>query len=71
MRRPLIVLNWKMAITLDETRAFVAAFRAADEGRATALDLVVCPPATALTTLAALVERVLAARRDEAESDES
>jgi triosephosphate isomerase len=39
-------------MTLDETRAFVDAFQAADEGRAAALDLVVCPPATALTTLA-------------------
>jgi triosephosphate isomerase len=56
MRRPLIVLNWKMAMTLNETRAFVDAFQAADEGRAAALDLVVCPPATALTTLADLAE---------------
>lgn len=56
MRRPLIVLNWKMAMTLEETRAFVEGFQAADQGRATALDLVVCPPATALTTLAELAE---------------
>lgn len=56
MRRPLIVLNWKMAMTLNETRAFVDAFQAADKGRAAALDLVVCPPATALTTLAELAE---------------
>lgn len=52
MRRPLIVCNWKMAMTLEETRAFVARFEALDEGRASALDLVVCPPATALSTLA-------------------
>ncbi len=56
MRRPLIVLNWKMAMTLDETRAFADAFQAADEGRAAALDLVVCAPATALTTLTALAQ---------------
>jgi len=56
MRRPLIVLNWKMAMTLEQTRAFVETFQALDQGRAAALDLVVCPPATALSTLAALTE---------------
>ncbi len=50
-RRPLIVLNWKMSMTLDETQAFVERFQAQDEGRASALDLVITPPATALTTL--------------------
>ncbi len=56
MRRPLIVLNWKMAMTLEQTRAFVGTFQALDQGRAAALDLVVYPPATALTTLAELAE---------------
>jgi triosephosphate isomerase len=52
MRRRLIVCNWKMAMTLEETRRFVAAFRENYAGEAENLDLVVCPPATALATLA-------------------
>ncbi len=51
MRRPLIVINWKMAMTLQETRDYVVRFKALDRGRALGLDLVICPPATALTTL--------------------
>jgi triosephosphate isomerase len=53
-RCPLIVLNWKMSMTLDATRAFVERFQALDQRRAAALDLVITPPATALTTLAEL-----------------
>ena len=56
MRCPLIVCNWKMAMTLEETRAFVTRFQALDEGRTSELDLVICPPATALATLAHEVE---------------
>ncbi len=56
MRRPLIVCNWKMAMTLEETRAFVRTFAAQDLGQAAQLDLVICPPATALTTLQAAAE---------------
>ncbi len=56
MRHPLIVCNWKMSMTLEETRAFVTRFQALDEGRASELVLVICPPATALATLAREVE---------------
>lgn len=55
-RRPFVVLNWKMAMTLEETRDFVVSFQALDEGRADGMDVVVFPPATALATLAKLVQ---------------
>lgn len=54
MRRPLIVANWKMAMTLAETRSFVQQFLALDQGRSAHLDLIICPPYTALAELAHL-----------------
>ncbi|MEA3308564.1 MAG: triose-phosphate isomerase [Chloroflexota bacterium] len=54
MRKPLIVINWKMSMTLAATRAFVTEFQTLATGHTATLDLVICPPATALTTLAEL-----------------
>ena len=56
MRKPLIVINWKMSMTLFATQTFVSEFQALATGHAASLDLVICPPATALTTLAQLAE---------------
>jgi len=52
MRIPLALANWKMAMTLAETRAFVAAFvpQVADVWER--VDIVICPPFTAIHTLA-------------------
>lgn len=51
-RKPLALANWKMAMTLAETRAFVEAFvsRVADVWDR--VHIVICPPFTAVHTLA-------------------
>ena len=56
MHLPLALANWKMAMTLAETRAFVAAFvpQVADVWER--VDIVICPPFTALHTLAQALE---------------
>ncbi len=51
-RKPFALANWKMAMTLDETRAFVARFLPLVADLAGRVDVVVCPPCTALRTLA-------------------
>jgi triosephosphate isomerase len=53
-RRPLLAANWKMHKTNAEARAFVAAFL--PELHRTDVDVVICPPHTALHTVAEAVE---------------
>jgi triosephosphate isomerase len=51
-RKPLALANWKMAMTIPESRAFVREFRAAVGNLAQKVDIVLCPPYTALQSLA-------------------
>ncbi len=51
-RKPLAVANWKMAMTIPESLAFVQAFRTAVHDLVQAVDIVLCPPYTALHPVA-------------------
>jgi triosephosphate isomerase len=51
-RRPLVAANWKMNKTVAETEAFLGRFTG-EAGGLDGVDLVVCPPATALAAAAA------------------
>jgi triosephosphate isomerase len=51
-RRPFALANWKMAMTLSQSLAFVQAFGAAVGEAAKAVDVVICPPYTALHAMA-------------------
>jgi triosephosphate isomerase len=51
-RKPFALANWKMAMTISESLAFVHAFGAAVGDLARAMDVVVCPPYTALHAVA-------------------
>jgi triosephosphate isomerase len=51
-RKPFALANWKMAMTISESLAFVHAFGAAVGDLAQAVDVVVCPPCTALHAVA-------------------
>jgi triosephosphate isomerase len=51
-RKPLALANWKMAMTIPESIAFVRRFRAAVSDLAQAVDIVLCPPYTALQSMA-------------------
>jgi triosephosphate isomerase len=51
LRRPLALANWKMAMTVPETLAFAEAFRTAVGDLVHAVDIVLCPPYTALYPL--------------------
>jgi len=56
-RKPFAVANWKMAMTISESLAFVHEFRVAVGDLAHAVDIVLCPPYTALHAVAqALVD---------------
>jgi len=60
-RKPLALANWKMAMTIPESMAFVRRFRAAVGDLAQAVDIVLCPPYTALQSVAqALVKTPIA-----------
>jgi triosephosphate isomerase len=60
-RKPLALANWKMAMTIPESMAFVRQFRAAVGDLAQAVDVVLCPPYTALQSMAqALVKTPIA-----------
>jgi triosephosphate isomerase (TIM) len=52
MRRPLVAANWKMNKSVAETEAFLDRF-IGEAGGIDGIDLVVCPPATALAAAAA------------------
>lgn len=47
-RKPLALANWKMAMTIPESIAFVHRFSAAVGDLVQAVDIVLCPPYTAL-----------------------
>jgi len=51
-RKPFALANWKMAMTISESLAFVHAFGAAVGNLAQAVDVVLCPPFTALYAVA-------------------
>ena len=51
-RKPFAVANWKMAMTISESLAFVHEFRATVGDLAHAVDIVLCPPYTALHAVA-------------------
>jgi triosephosphate isomerase len=51
-RKPFAIANWKMAVTVSEGVAFVHEFRAAIGDLAEAVDIVLCPPYTALHPMA-------------------
>jgi triosephosphate isomerase len=51
-RKPLALANWKMAMTIPESLAFVRRFRAVVGDLAQAVDIVLCPPYTALQSMA-------------------
>jgi len=56
-RKPLAIANWKMAMTISECLSFVYKFRGAVGDLAHAVDIVLCPPYTALyPTAQALVD---------------
>lgn len=52
VRKPFALANWKMAMTLADSRAFVARFLSLAAQWLPELDVVICPPCTALATLA-------------------
>jgi triosephosphate isomerase (TIM) len=51
-RRPLVAANWKMNKTNAEAEEFMREFLPRAEGLTAAVDIVVCPPFTALRTVA-------------------
>ncbi len=53
MRRPLLIGNWKMNMTLGEGEEFVRRLAGEDLGHGEGIDLVICPPFTLLPPLAA------------------
>ncbi len=53
MRKPIIAGNWKMHLTLKDASALVRQLRTACES--SAVEVVVCPPFTALSTVADLL----------------
>jgi triosephosphate isomerase len=48
MRKPFALANWKMAMTIAETISFIRKFLPLVEGLAEEVDIVICPPFTAL-----------------------
>jgi len=51
-RKPFAIANWKMAMTIPESLAFVQTFGSAVRDLAQAVDIVLCPPYTALHAVA-------------------
>ena len=51
IRKAFALANWKMAMTISEALAFAREFRAAVDGLAQPMDIVLCPPFTALHAL--------------------
>ncbi len=55
-RKPVALANWKMAMTLAQTRAFVRAFWPRVQEIAARVDIILCPPYTAIHALSQAVE---------------
>jgi triosephosphate isomerase len=59
-RKPLAIANWKMAMTISQSLAFVRDFREAVGELAQAVDIIICPPYTGLHSVGqALVDSPL------------
>ena len=56
MRKPFALANWKMSVTIAEGLAFLRALQAAIADLGDAVDVVICPPYTALYPLAQALE---------------
>lgn len=54
-RKPLALANWKMAVTQAQTRDYVARFLPLVAEVAGMVDVIICPPCTALYTLAGAI----------------
>jgi len=52
MRRPVAVSNWKMAMTITESRAFVRAFEPAAARYLDTVEVIICPAMTAVWAVA-------------------
>ena len=52
MRKPLALTNWKMEMTVARSRAFVQDFQSAIGDLAQEMDIIICPPYTALYPMA-------------------
>lgn len=56
-RRPLALANWKMAMTVDESLAFVRTFQSLAGDLLDVVDVIICPPFTSLYPVADLLGR--------------
>lgn len=56
-RKPLALANWKMAMTVDESLAFVRNFQTRVGDVLDLVDVIICPPFTCLFPVAQLLER--------------
>ena len=56
MRKPMAVSNWKMEMTIARSLAFVRDFQLAIGDLAQAVDIVLCPPYTALYSVAQVLK---------------
>jgi triosephosphate isomerase len=52
LRKPLALANWKMAMTISESLAFIGEFRIALGNLAKAVNVIICPPYTGLYAMA-------------------
>jgi len=57
-RRPLAVANWKMAMTVTESNRFIQDFFRLSAAIIEQVDVVICPPFTALQPVAELLRRI-------------
>ncbi|MEJ6570872.1 MAG: triose-phosphate isomerase [Akkermansiaceae bacterium] len=55
-RLPTIMANWKMAMTIDESRTFIDDFLPEIDDLIGKIQIIICSPATAITTLAPIIE---------------
>jgi len=60
MRKPFALANWKMAMTVAESLAFLRELQAAIADLGNAVEVVICPPYTALYPMARALEDVSA-----------
>jgi triosephosphate isomerase len=56
MRKPLALTNWKMEMTVSRSLAFVQNFRSAIGSMAEEVDIILCPPYTALYPMAQVLK---------------
>lgn len=56
MRQPFALANWKMAMTIGESRDFVARFSAEAANLLPRVEVVLCPPCTALYAVAQAID---------------